>query len=34
MTNITGKILHVTPSGFAKIKIYDIISGVNIPIAF
>jgi len=35
MTNITWKIPYVTPSGFAKIKIYDIIkSGVNLQIAF
>jgi len=35
MTNITWKIAHVTPSDFAKIKMYDFIkSGVNLPIAF
>jgi len=35
ITNITWKIPHVTPSDFAKIKMYDIIkSGVNLPIAF
>jgi len=31
MMNITWKIPHVTPSDFAKIKMYDIIkSGVNV----
>jgi len=35
MTNITWTIPHITPSDFAKIKMYDIIkSGVNLPIAF
>jgi len=35
MKNITWKIPHVSPSDFAKIKMYDIIkSGVNLPIAF
>jgi len=35
MTNITSKIRHVTPSDFAKIKMYDIIkSGISLPIAF
>jgi len=34
MTNIAWK-MYVTPSDFAKIKMYDIIkSGVNLPIAF
>jgi len=35
MTNITWKIPHVTPSDFAKFKMYDIIkSGVHLVIAF
>jgi len=35
MTNTAWKISHVTPSDFAKIKMYDIIkSGVSLPIAF
>jgi len=35
MKNITWKVGHVTPSNFAKYKIYDIIkSGVNLPTAF
>jgi len=35
MTNITWKIPHVTPSGFAKIKMYDFIKSViNVPFAF
>jgi len=34
VTNITWKFYHLTPSDFAKIKMYDIInSGVNLPIA-
>jgi len=35
MPNIAWKISHVTPSDFAKIKMYDIVkSGVNLPTAF
>jgi len=35
ITNITWKIPNVTPSDFAKFKMYDIIkSGVSLPIAF
>jgi len=35
MTNLTWKVAHVTPSNFAKMKMYDIIkSGVNLPTSF